>query len=133
MRGFQSGDCIKAKLEKSKNMRKEQQCKCKTGKVCTCKGNKYPDLNVHEKEIMEILEIKDIDVDELKVCTQWLKSLKKLEESDSKVSSDMIQPDIQSWLLDKVICRFITLISKICNLIFLNLFTFSPVFTNDKN
>jgi hypothetical protein len=53
---------------------------------------------------MEILEIKDIDVDELKVCTQWLKFLKKLEE-----------------------------ISKICNLIFLNLFTFTPVFTNDKN
>ena len=103
MRGFHSGDCMKAKLEKSKNLRKEQQCKCKTGKVCTCKGNKYPDLNIHEKEIMEILEIKDIDVDELKVCTKWLKSLKKLEEVDSKVSSGMIQPDIQSWLLDKVI------------------------------
>lgn len=103
MMGFQSGDFIKAKLEKSKNLRNEEQCKCKADKVCQCGGKKYPDLNAHEKEIMEILEIKNVDVEELTVCTQWLKDWKQLEDKDSTAALDAIQPDKQSWLLNKVI------------------------------
>ena len=100
MLGFQSGDCIKAKLEKAKNLRKENQCNCKADKVCKCRKQKYPDLNVHEKEIMEILEINDVGDEELTVCIRWLKAWKKLEDKNSKTALDAIKPD--SWLYNKV-------------------------------
>ena len=50
MKGFQSGDCIKAKLEKGKTLRKEAECKCKAEKECNCGKSKYPDLNIHEAD-----------------------------------------------------------------------------------
>ena len=54
MKGFNSGDCLKAKIEMGKNVR----AKCKPDKNTA-------ELNDHEKDIMEILEIKDIVDDNL--------------------------------------------------------------------
>lgn len=93
MKGFQSGDCIKAKLEKGKTLRKEAECKCKAGKECNCGKSKYPDLNTHEAEVMEILEIKDVEDEELMKCVRWLKEWKKDEESNNEE---------KTWLNTKV-------------------------------
>ena len=83
MKGFQSGDCIKAKLEKGKEMRKEAKCKCKSNKDCNCGKVKYPDLNIHEEEVMEILEIKNVEDQELVKCVRWLEEWKQdIESSD---------------------------------------------------
>ena len=56
--GFYSGACLQAKLELGKQLRKESQCKCKAGQ--TCGKPKYPELNEHEKDVMDILEVKEL-------------------------------------------------------------------------
>ena len=84
MKGFQSGDCIKAKLEKGKTLRIEAKGKCKSNKDCNCGKVKYPDLNIHEKEVMEILEIKNVEDEELVKCVRWLKEWKEDKESSDE-------------------------------------------------
>jgi hypothetical protein len=63
--GFQSGDCIKAKLELGKQLRKDSQCKCRSNQTCTCGKPRYPELNVHEKDVLDILEVGEISDNEL--------------------------------------------------------------------
>ena len=96
MEGFQSEDCLKAKLEKGKQLRKEMQCKCKSeaDTECTCGKVKYPELNTHEEDVMEILDIKDITEEELIKSTELLKNINK----DAK--SDLNKGD--TWLFHKV-------------------------------
>ena len=65
MEGFNSGDCLQAKLELGKQLRKDSQCKCKTSQICTCGKPKHPELNVHEEDVMDILEVEDISDDEI--------------------------------------------------------------------
>ena len=55
MEGFHSGNCLQAKVNLGKQLREEIQCKCKPIKTCTCGKPKHPELNVHEKEIIDIL------------------------------------------------------------------------------
>ena len=62
-------------------MRKE--AKCKAGKECNCEKLKYPDLNIHEKEVMEILEIVNVKEEELAKCVIWLKEWKEIEDKKS--------------------------------------------------
>ena len=65
MVGFQSNECLQAKLELGKHLRKECQCKCKPNLECTCGKLKYPELNRHEKEVMDILEVNKMSDTEL--------------------------------------------------------------------
>ena len=96
MEGFQSEDCLKAKLEKGKQLRKEMQCKCKSepDTECTCGKVKYPELNTHEKDVMEILDIKDITGEELLKSTELLKNINK--DTKSVVNKG------DTWLFHKV-------------------------------
>ena len=77
MQGFQSGDVLKVKLEKGTKLRSK---------------NVYAELNKHEKEVMEILGIKDIAEDTLAQCIQlhkdYLNTGRKGEHS--------------TWLFDQV-------------------------------
>ena len=74
MEGFQSNDCLKAKLELVKKNREDSQCKCKN--YCVCGKAKYSALNVHEKEALEILDCSYITDEEIEICTQLLKEFK---------------------------------------------------------
>ena len=65
MEGFQSRDCLQAKHELGKQLRKDIQCKCKSNLKCTCGTPKYPELNKHEKELLKILEVGDMNDDVL--------------------------------------------------------------------
>ena len=65
MEGFHSGACLQAKLELCKQLRKDNQCKCKSNIKCTCGKPKHPELNKHEKEVMDILEVGEMSDDEL--------------------------------------------------------------------
>ena len=65
MEGFNSGDCLQAKLDLGKQRRKDSQCKCKVNQTCTCGKPKYPELNKHETDVMDILDVKEISDDEL--------------------------------------------------------------------
>ena len=94
-KGFQSEDCIKAKLEKAKIFRKENQCKCKIKEKCKCEKPKYTELNAHEKDVMELLNIKHIDEKELSKCKELIKDWK--DNDDSKGTEE-----IDSWLFNKV-------------------------------
>ena len=100
MEGFQSEDCLKAKLEKGKQLRKENQCNCKSkaNTECTCGKVKYPELNTHEKSVMEILDIKDITEEELFKSTELLKAWKININKDAK--SNVNRGD--TWLFNKV-------------------------------
>ena len=77
MQGFQSGDVLKVKLEKAKKLRSK---------------NFYADLNKHETEVMEILDVKDIDEETLSQCIElhkdYLNTGRKGEHS--------------TWLFDQV-------------------------------
>ena len=77
--GFNSKDCIKAKVEKGKNLRIDQQCKCKPKNVCDCGKEKFPGMNIHENDVMELLDIKKLDDKEIENCSQLLKVLKTRE------------------------------------------------------
>ncbi len=80
LKGFQSGDVLKAKLEKGKKLR--------------VKDN-YAEPNKHEKEVMEILDVEKVDEETLEQCVQlhkeYLITRKKVQTSN--------------WLFDKV-CIF---------------------------
>ena len=65
MEGFHSGACLQAKLELGKQLHKESQCKCKPNLKCTCGKLKYPELNEHEKDVMDILEVNEMSDTEL--------------------------------------------------------------------
>ena len=65
MEGFHSGACLQAKLELGKQLRKESQCKCKPILKCTCGKLRYSELNEHEKDIMDILEVNKMSDTEL--------------------------------------------------------------------
>ena len=58
--GFYSGDCLQAKLDLGKHQRYDSECKCEYNLKFTCEKPKYPELNVHEKEVMEILEVREM-------------------------------------------------------------------------
>ena len=64
MEGFHSGACLQAKLKLGKQLRKDSQCNCKANEECECGKPKYPELNVHEREIMLILEVNEMRDDE---------------------------------------------------------------------
>ena len=108
--GFQSKDCIKAKLEKCKNLRGEKQCRCKPKNVCDCGKVRYPDLNIHENDVMELLDIKKLDDEEIDNCCQLLKALKireiKKEDNDGepiKAKKQKVEKsEGESWLFSKV-------------------------------
>ena len=65
MEGFHSGSCLQAKLELGKQLRKDSQCKCKPNLKCTCGKPKYVQLNGHEKDVINILEVKEMSDTEL--------------------------------------------------------------------
>jgi hypothetical protein len=65
MVGFKSNECLQAKLELGKQLRKESQCKCKPNLKCTCGKLKSPELNGHEKDVMDILEVNEMSDTEL--------------------------------------------------------------------
>ena len=108
--GFQSKDCIKAKLENGKNLRQEKQCSCKPRNMCDCGKERYPDLNIHENDVMELLEIKKLDDEEIDNCCQLLKALKikeiKKKDTDgepSKAKKQKVEKsEGESWLFSKV-------------------------------
>ena len=104
MKGFQSGVFLRAKLEKAKALRIEDKCKCKLGilKKCNCGKLSYPDLNIHEKQVVEILDIKNIEEEELVKCARWLEEFKQGEKSSD---------ENESWLYTQV--RQLTLCLKI--------------------
>ena len=110
IQGFQSKDCIKAKLEKGKNLRREQRCKCKTLNVCDCGKVRYPDLNIHENDVMELLDIKKIKVEDIEKCSQLLKVLKIREKNKevtdgkpTKARKQKLEEVLgESWLFSKV-------------------------------
>ena len=60
MEGLHSGSCLQAK-----QLRKYSQCKCKSNLKCTCGKLKYPELNEHEKNMMDILEAREMTNNEL--------------------------------------------------------------------
>ena len=72
--GFQSDLCLKKILEDAKKLRG---------------GNQYADLNIHEKEIMEILQIDEISDEELDLCISF-----HLGKNETKS---------ESWLYKKVL------------------------------
>ena len=108
--GFQSKDCIKAKLESGKNLRQDKQCRCKPKNVCDCGKVRYPDLNRHENDVMELLDIKKLDDEEIDNCCQLLKALKikeiKKKDTDgepSKAKKQKVEKsEGESWLFSKV-------------------------------
>ena len=104
MEGFQSNDCLKAKLELVKKLRKENQCLCK--KDCICGKAKYPAPNVHENEVLEILDCRDVTDEEIDICTQLLKHFKlteaKTTASKAKKQKVEYEADNNSWLFKKV-------------------------------
>ena len=81
LKGFQSQDCFKAKLEKGKKCRGKDQ---------------FADLNHHEKAVMGILEIEKITNGDLDVCIDLHKQLK----SGVKVDANL------SWLFKQVLNLF---------------------------
>ena len=94
MNGFDSKDCLNEKFEKGKELRNEEKCECKINIKCRCSKQKYPELNIHEKDIMSILEIPEISTEELAKCINHLKEVKrrgKIQEEDN-----------DSWLFEKV-------------------------------
>ncbi len=80
--GFQSDLCLKKILEDAKKLRG---------------GNQYADLNIHEKEIMEILQIDEISDEELDLCISF-----HLGKNETKS---------ESWLYKKVLKLFIVFYS----------------------
>ena len=65
MEGFHSGNCLQAKVNLGKQLREENQCKFKPNQTCTCGKLKHPELNVHEKEIIDILGAQEMNDNEL--------------------------------------------------------------------
>ena len=104
MEGFQSNDCLKAKLELVKTLRKENQCQCK--KDCICGKAKYSAPNVHEKETLEILDCRDVTEEDIEICTQLLKDFKLTEAKTTapKAKKQKVECDADknSWLFKKV-------------------------------
>ena len=104
LEGFQSNDCLKAKLELVKKLREENQCQCK--KDCTCGKAKYPALNVHEKEALEILDCRDVTDEEIELCTQLLKVFKLTETKTAtpKAKKQKVEHETEKkgWLFNKV-------------------------------
>ena len=108
--GFQSKDCIKAKLEKGKNFRKEKECRCKHNRACHCEKERFPDLNTHENDVMELLDIKKLDDEEIDNCSQLLKDLKIRENNrevkegePTKAKKQKVEAfEGESWLFSKV-------------------------------
>ena len=78
MQGFQSSSCIQEKIDKSKKARNKDP---------------FASLNKHEKHIMEILDIKDIDEDKLIQCITEHKEFVK----------NGVQNKNPSWLFSKVL------------------------------
>ncbi len=68
IKGFQSGDVLRAKVEKGKSLRGKDIC---------------ADLNKYEKEIMEILEIKKISEVKLSECIELHNDLKNNMKSST--------------------------------------------------
>ena len=60
--GFRSEYCIKAKVEKGKELRRKNQCKCKVKWDCKCDKPKCAKLNIHEKQVLEILKEDEEDL-----------------------------------------------------------------------
>ena len=81
LKGFQSQDCFKAKLEKGKKSRGKDQ---------------FADLNHHERAVMDILEIENITNEDLDVCINLHKQLK----SGIRVDENL------SWLFKQVLYIF---------------------------
>ena len=105
MNGFQSGDCLQAKIDKGKQLRKDLQCNCKHKTECKCGKPKNAELNDHEKDVMEILDIEDMKDEELKKCTQLLHHYKLKEADRTKPKPRAPKNDqtgITSWLFNKV-------------------------------
>ena len=118
--GFQSEDCIKAKLKSGKNVRKEKQCKCKLKDVCSCGRERYPELNIHENDIMELLDIRKLEDEEIEKCSQLLNVL-KIRETDKKATDcgqtkamkqKVEEVEGESWLFSKVIILKFLLFKK---------------------
>jgi hypothetical protein len=65
LEGFHSGNCLQAKVDLGKQLRKDNLCKCKPNQTCTCGKSKHLELNVHEIEVMDILEASKINDNEL--------------------------------------------------------------------
>ena len=108
--GFQSKDCIKAKLDKGKNLRKEKECRCKHNRACHCEKERFPDLNIHENNVMELLDVKKLDDEEIDNCSQLLKDLKIRENNKEVKKGELLKAkkqkvealDGESWLFSKV-------------------------------
>ena len=108
MEGFQSNDCLKAKLELVKQLREDSQCQCK--KDCICGKAKYAAPNVHEKEALEILDCRDVTDEEIEICTQLLQDFKLTEDNTtgSKAKKQKVEykTGANSWLFNKVYTIF---------------------------
>ena len=96
MEGFYSWACLGAKLELGKQERKGSQCQCKTD--CNCKKEKFAALNDHEMEVLEILDFKDDNREEIEICTQLLKAF-KLEDS---ITTSQVESQAGTFLFNKV-------------------------------
>ena len=104
MEGFQSNDCLKAKLEQIKKLREDSQCQCK--KNCRCGKPKYSAPNVNEREILEILDCRDVTDEEIEKCTQLLNDFKLTEAKTTapKAKKQKVEYETEecSWLFNKV-------------------------------
>ena len=79
MNGFQSASCLLIKLEKCRKTRNK---------------NQFDDLNKHEKDVMDILEIQEIPEEILHNCLEEHKRLLEGLKLNDKLDS--------YWFLDKV-------------------------------
>ena len=101
--GFQSKNYLKPKLEESKHLRRKQQCTAKN--LCNCGKVRYPDLNIFEKDIMELLDIRALDDKEIDICCQLLKDLKSRENTREVPDGEPTKVEElhgESWLFSKV-------------------------------
>ncbi len=79
LKGFQSEDCFKAKLEKGKQCRKKDQC---------------AGINHHERDVMVTLDINDISKEDLETCVNLHKQMKSRKLTKKEIES--------SWLFKQV-------------------------------
>ena len=84
MKGFHSEDCLRSEMEKGKSVRSNNKCQCKAKFECTCGKAKYPELNDNEKNVMDILDIKDIEKTRLERCAELFDNMKVTETENSK-------------------------------------------------
>ena len=116
MKGFHSEDCLRSEMAKGKTVRSNNKCQCKAKIKCTCGKAKYPELNDNEKNVMDILDIKDIEKTRLERCAELFDNMKVTEAENSKVlTNSAISETVEITSKDRrqeVVCPDVIFLKK---------------------